>query len=432
MTKRKIANWLLNPDNPGDLPLAEVEQKIKELGLDYVYRKIELPLIKVIKEVEDNGIKIDIKRLEALKKKLEIKLKRLEKKIHKLAGEEFNVNSPKQVSRILFGKLGLDSDSKTGMTKGGIFSTKAEELRKLRGEHPIIDLTLEYRETAKILGTYLSALTSSSNRIHTTLVQTGAATGRLSSQNPNLQNIPPVVKNLFIAESGYKLVALDYSQVELRILASLSQDNKMISAFSEGKDIHQMTASQIFNLPLNKVNKKMRQLAKTLNFGVAYGMGPLAFAGSSGLTVEEAKKFIKEYFSDFQEVKRWQENLKKFAGKNGYIENLNGRRRWLPAINSQNRRLTAEAERIAINMPVQSLGADIIKLAMIKVWRKYKNNDSVRLLLSIHDELLFEIKSDKVKAVASEIKELMENVYQLPDVKLEVDVKMGEDWGVLN
>ena len=408
MTKKEISNWLLNPDNPGDLPLAEAEQKIKEFGLEKVYRKIELPLIEVLDEIKQTGIKLNKKRLRELKKELDSKIKKLENKIYKLVGEKFNLNSPQQLLEILFKKIGIK-----------LSSTNASQLKKIKDKHPIINLVLSYRELFKIKSTYIEPLLELGDRAKTTLIQTGAATGRLASQNPNLQNIPPMVKEVFVADTGCKLVAFDYSQIELRILAALCRDKKMLTTFSSGGDIHQMTASQVFNQPINKVTSEMRRIAKTLNFGVVYGMGANAFAEASGLTVQEARKFISEYFSDFKEIKKWQEQVKGFAKKNGYVENLNGRKRWLKI----------EDERMAINMPVQSLGADIIKLAMVAVWRHFKNNNSARMLLSIHDELLFEIKNDKVKAVAKEIKKIMEDVYYLPGVKLEVNVKIGKSWG---
>jgi len=265
--------------------------------------------------------------------------------------------------------------------------------------------------------------------VHTTFLQTSTATGRLSSQNPNLQNIPSVVKKVFIASSGYELVSLDYSQIELRILAGLSNDPKMLKAFKADQDIHRLTASQVFDIPLDKVTSEERNMAKTLNFGIVYGMGAVAFARSSGLSRKEARHFIEEYFSDFKKIKKWQEEVKEGVRKNGYVENLNGRKRWLPAITSVNRFLASEAERAAINMPIQSLAADIIKLAMIKVHQQYKNDD-VRLLLSIHDELLFEIKSDKVNSVVKKITQIMESVYNFP-VHLKVDVSVGKNWADL-
>ncbi len=424
--KNKIANWLLNPDNPmsdeGDLL-----GRLKEEGLEKIFNEIELPLVEVLRSMERLGIKINKKTVKKLLTDYNKELQTLEKNIYKEAGEEFNINSPQQLSKILFEKLEIKPRGRA--TKSGLHSTRAEKLQDLKEEHTIIKLIIQYRESFKIKSTYLEPLIKLGDRVHTTFLQTSTATGRLSSQNPNLQNIPLVVKRVFIASPGYKLVSLDYSQIELRILAGLSNDPKMISAFKKDQDIHRLTASQVFNVELDKVTVDMRKMAKTLNFGIVYGMGAVAFARSSGLSRKEADHFIKEYLADFKKIKAWQEKIKKKALKIGYVENLNGRKRWLPAINSVNRFLASEAERAAINMPIQSLAADIIKLAMIKVYQQYKNDD-VRLLLSIHDELLFEIKSDKVNSVVKKITQIMETVYDFP-VRLKVDVSIGKNWADL-
>ncbi len=415
-----IANWLLNPDNPQNLPLKEAEEEIKRRGLDKVYREIELPLIEVLEKMQNEGVAIDKGALKKMTADHDRQISLLEKKIYKAAGEKFNINSPQQLSAVLLKKLGT-----------ALSSTKAEKLQGLKGAHPIIDLILRYRGTFKIKSTYLEPFGKLGGRVHTTFIQTGAVTGRLSSQNPNMQNVPPIVRKIFVAGRGYKLVSLDYSQLDLRILAALSGDQKMMAAFARGDDIHKLTASQVFKVDLQKVEPKMRDLAKTLNFGVIYGMGAAAFSKTSGLSRKEAEQFIKEYFSDFPEIKKWQEKIKQKARKNGFVKNLNGRMRWLPLINSADRFLAAEAERAAINMPVQSLGADIIKLAMIKVFNEFKKNSGVRLLLSVHDELLFEIKSDKVRERVKKIKRIMEEIYLLNGVDLKVGITGGKSWGNL-
>jgi len=424
--KNNIANWLLNPDNPIDSGEGLVS-KLKKEGLENIFNEIELPLVDVLRSMEELGIKINKNEVKKLLTKYNKELKVLEKKIYKEAGEEFNINSPQQLSKILFEKLDIKPRGRA--TKSGLHSTRAEKLQELKEEHSIINLITKYRESFKIKSTYLEPLFKLGDRVHTTFLQTSTATGRLSSQNPNLQNIPSVVKKVFIASSGYELVSLDYSQIELRILAGLSNDPKMLKAFKADQDIHRLTASQVFDIPLDKVTSEERNMAKTLNFGIVYGMGAVAFARSSGLSRKEARHFIEEYFSDFKKIKKWQEEVKERARKNGYVENLNGRKRWLPAITSTNKFLSSEAERAAINMPIQSLAADIIKLAMIKVHQQYKNDD-VRLLLSIHDELLFEIKSDKVNSVVKKITQIMESVYNFP-VHLKVDVSVGKNWADL-
>ena len=424
--KNKIANWLLNPDNPLDNEEG-LFSKLKKEGLENIFNDIELPLVNVLRSMEGLGIKINKNEVKKLLIKYNKELNVLEKKIYKEAGEEFNINSPQQLSKILFEKLDIKPRGRA--TKSGLHSTRAEKLQELKEEHPIINLITKYRESFKIKSTYLEPLFKLGDRVHTTFLQTSTATGRLSSQNPNLQNIPSVVKKVFIASLGYDLVPLDYSQIELRILAGLSNDPKMLKAFKADQDIHRLTASQVFDIPLDKVTSEERNMAKTLNFGIVYGMGAVAFARSSGLSRKEARHFIEEYFSDFKKIKKWQEEVKEGVRKNGYVENLNGRKRWLPAITSVNRFLASEAERAAINMPIQSLAADIIKLAMIKVHQQYKNDD-VRLLLSIHDELLFEIKSDKVNSVVKKITQIMESVYNFP-VHLKVDVSVGKNWADL-
>ena len=298
---------------------------------------------------------------------------------------------------------------------------------------------LKYREIFKLKSTYvepLRELADKNGRIHTTFVQTGTGTGRLSSQNPNIQNIPITsewgkqIRAVFIAEAGYKIAAFDYSQIELRVLASVSGDKKMVEAFKKDMDIHRLTASQVYNVPAEKVTPEMRHVAKTLNFGVAYGMGSNAFAQVSGLSVDEARKFIKEYYDDFYEVKLWQEKTIQKARQTGYVENLNGRRRWLPNIANPNRRLASADERMAINMPIQGLAADIIKLAMIKVAAKIKAKKwqkNVRMLLSVHDELVFEIADGIIKDAVELIKSEMENAYKI-SVPLKVESGYGDNW----
>ena len=286
----------------------------------------------------------------------------------------------------------------------------------------------------------LQELIGKDGRIHTSFIQTGAATGRLSSQNPNLQNIPvstewgKKIRGAFIAEKGNSLVSLDYSQIELRVLASVAGDPEMIAAFKKGLDIHKVTASKVFNVPIEKVTSEMRSLAKTLNFGVIYGMGPNAFAQTGNISVVEAKKFIQEYFADFSSVKGWQEDMINRAKKDKYVTNLNGRRRLVPGITHPNRRFSSEAERVVTNMPIQGLAADIIKLAMIKtdeLIHKKKWQDKVCLLLSIHDELIFEVSDKMVDEVLTEIKKVMEAAYKLKDVELKVDSAVGKSWAEL-
>ena len=424
----KIVNFLLDPDAPKELPQKEASAQLEKLGLTKVFLEIEKPLMPVLEEMSNNGILIDQKRLIVLKKKNEGKIKEFEKEIYKLAGGEFNLNSPKQMSEVLFKKLGLKARGAT--TKTGLQSTKASKLEELKGEHKIINLILDYRELFKINSTYLEPLSHFKGRVHTTFLQTGAATGRLSSVNPNLQNIPDSVKEVFLAEEGFKLVSLDYSQIELRILAVLAKDENLIEAFKNDLDIHRLTASQVLGVSLEKVTEEERRFAKTLNFGVIYGMGATAFARNTGLKRVEAEKFIENYFKGFPKIKKFQEGLVEEARKNGYIRNLNGRIRWLKFINNENGFLRAGAEREAINAPIQGLAADIMKLALIAVHHECKKDHDVRMLLTIHDELLLEIKEEGVEKIAKIIKQTMENVYPM-GVKLKVGMSIGDRWSDL-
>ncbi len=399
--------------------------------------EIETPLTPILKEMENWGIKTDTKKLAEIGTKLSGELKIITEKIYKEADVVFNINSPKQLLEILKIKFKLK-----------INSTNYDKLTGLKVKPPIIGLILKYRELSKLKGTYIEPLAelaktdpNGKNRIHPTFVQLKAATGRITCENPNLQNIPEGIRGVFIAEKGYKLASFDYSQIELRILASVTGDKKMIEAFEKNKDIHQITASNIFNVAPDEVTNDMRKLAKTLNFGIAYGMGPRSLSQQSGLTMEEAKKFIKEYFEDFSSIKKWQEQVILKARQDGFVENLNGRVRSLPEITSFNQRFQAEAERMAINFPIQSLAADIIKLAMIKVAERLREKgkwgEKAKMLLTIHDELVFEIKDDAdLKKIVELIKETMESVYTLPaspsiggKVPLVINEGVGDNWG---
>jgi DNA polymerase-1 len=450
----KIAAWLLNPDEKdfsiegvlkkfgGDVSraYAELSEKINSFGLTKIFHEIEIPLIPVLVEIEKVGILCDEKELLSLKNALQKELVVLETEITSLAGEQFNINSPQQVGQILFKKLGIKNGKKK-KTKTGMSSTAESVLLELKNQHPIIEKILVYREDTKILSTYVVPLIEfakedSKHRIHTTYLQTGTATGRLSSEKPNLQNIPQEsrwsksLRKAFIPEHGFSLVSFDYSQLELRLLAHISEDKKLSSAFWNKKDIHNLTASQIFNIDESLITPELRRVAKTLNFGVAYGMGARAFSATSGISLEDARRFINEYFFDFPGVKRWQEKTKEMARNSGIIRNENGRIRIFPR-NTKNQWALSEIERAAINMPVQSLGADIIKRAMIKIedFIREKNiKSSVRIILTIHDELIFEIHDDILKTVVDPIKKIMESSTKL-SVPLLVDVKMGKNWG---
>ncbi len=411
--------------------------QLEEKNLLNLFQKIEMPLVSVLVKTERNGVKINSNFLKNLSQELENKIQKLKVNIYKLVGCQFNIDSPLQLKEVLFEKLKITSQEikkiKTGL------STAAKELEKLKGQHPAIDLILEYRELSKSKSTYLDALpilvNSKTDRIHTNFNQTITATGRLSSSGPNLQNIPIrselgcQIRKAFIAEPGYKLVSIDYSQIELRIAASLANDQKMIETFKRGKDIHQQTASEIFGCPLDKVSSLMRRQAKTINFGIIYGMGVHGLAQAAGLGQEEAKNFMEKYFTVHQGIKNYIEETKALARSLGYVETLFGRRRWLPDIVSNVAQIKNAAERMAINFPIQGTAADIIKMAMIELDKQIDSLGwEIKMILQVHDELVFEIKEDLVKKASPIIKEIMETVCHLR-VPLEAEVFWGNNWG---
>jgi len=424
--------------------LKEIEQAYKEKILSKKVYQLEKDLMPVLEKMEKTGVKLDIDFLKKLSKKLDLRLQELEKEIYKSAGINFNINSFQQLSEILFQKLKIPQ---TGLKKtpGGVISTSASELQKLKGKHKIIDLILEYRELMKLKTTYvdtLPKLVDDKKRIHTTYHQLGTTTGRLSSSNPNLQNIPirgkwgREIRKAFIAEKGYKLLSADYSQIELRIAACLAKDEKMIEAFKNNQDIHKITAAEINNVSLAEVTPEMRYQAKTLNFGVLYGMSVNGFALAAGVSRERAKDFIDEYKVDFRGIAKYVEETKEKARKKGYIETVLGRRRYLPEIDSSNFRVRQSTERMAINMPIQGTAADIIKVAMVELVKNL--SVGARLLLQVHDELVLEAKEDKTKEVVELVKNTMENVLDQPIFKesksifkipLKVEIKIGDNWG---
>ncbi|NTU67110.1 MAG: DNA polymerase I [Candidatus Moranbacteria bacterium] len=401
-----------------------------------VFEDVEMPLVEILSAMEINGVKFDPDVFHGISEKIEKRIKTLEDGIYEAAGETFNINSPKQLSEILFVKLKIPTDNlKKGKT--GTISTASSELKKIKDQHDVIGKIEEYREIFKLKTTYLDTLPSlvdNNSRIHTCFNQAVAATGRLSSSDPNLQNIPirtdlgQLLRAAFVADEGWKLVSADYSQIDLRVVAHVSEDKTMIELFWKGEDIHRATAAEINKVTPSKVSDKMRSRAKELNFGVIYGMGAFGFSARTGISREEAKKFIDAYFERFQGVARYMKYMKEFAKKNGYVETEIGRRRYIPEINSSNFQVANSAERMAINMPIQGLSADIVKIAMIKVYDEYKNNPDVRMILQVHDEIILEVKEDAAEEVGKKVKEIMESAYKLK-VPLLVDVHMGDNWG---
>ncbi len=432
------------PDSD-ERPLAEVdairglvsffESELSLQHLDSVWERFERPLISVLADMEEKGVLIDRAYFAGLTERFRGEKARLEREMEQLAGESFNAGSPQQLARILFDVLKISSKGiKRGKT--GI-STAASELEKLEGAHPIIEKIGEYREVAKLLSTYVEALpglADATGRVHTTYNQLGAATGRMSSTNPNLQNIPirtelgREIRRGFVASKGHVLLSCDYSQIELRVIAALAKDVKMIEAFRQGVDIHTATAAAIWHVGLDEVTKEQRRAAKAVNFGIIYGQGPVGLSKATGVPFDEAKQFIAEYFHVYAGVREYLDQTKVMARANGYVETLFGRRRPIPDIHSPLPQFRAGAERMAINMPVQGTAADLMKLAMIEVAKQLpKISTKARMLLQVHDELVFEVPEDEVKKIAPQIVDVMQTVEKI-GVPIIVDAKAGVNW----
>lgn len=416
----------------GKAMLAELEKT----GSAKVMNDIELPLIPILYDMETTGVCVDVKALERFSKVLQKNLDELTAKIQKLAGEEFNVNSPSQLATILFEKLQLPTKGIKKTASG--FSTAATELEKLEGTHEIIPLIGEYRERAKLQSTYaesLPKLVKKDGRIHTTYNQTIAATGRLSSVDPNLQNIPiktelgNEIRKAFVADKGKILIAADYSQVELRLAAVIAKDKPFIDAFKDGADIHTRTAAEVWEVEESQVTSEQRRAAKAINFGILYGMGPRSLARSTNMSMDEAKGFIDRYFQIHHAIRTYLDETKIKAHADGYVETLFGRRRYFPEIQGGVPMLVAMAERMAINMPVQGTAADLMKMAMISThgWLAHSGWPA-KMLLQVHDELVIECDEKAVDAVAKGVKEMMEGVAHF-DVPLAVEVETGKNWG---
>lgn len=416
----------------------EIEQLHKAGVLSDELREIETRLIPVIDHMQKAGIKIDKKYFSSLGKEMQKELESLEAKIQKEAQGNFTITSPKQLSEVLFSRLALPLKG-IKKTSGGMVSTASPELEKLEALHPIIPLLLSYRELQKIYTTYVKPLplmADAKGRIHTTFHQLGTATGRMSSSNPNLQNIPVQgtwgkrIRAGFVAEKGWQFLSLDYSQTELRIAAYLAEDPVLKEAFENGEDIHQVTAATVFNVSLKDVTKEMRNRAKALNFGILYGMGAQGFAKSAKISLEEAQDFIANYTARFPRIASFIEESKAFARTYGYAETLYKRKRYLPDIVSFTPQLRAAAERMAVNHPIQGTNADLMKMAMVDIYDTIIRKDpSSRLLLQIHDELLFECKGGKMEELLPRMKDRMEHAGNSEGIFLKVDAKAGTSWG---
>jgi 5'-3' exonuclease len=386
----------------------------------------------VLEQMTKNGILVDLKFLDKFGKDLKKRLINIEKGIYSGVGHEFNLNSPKQLSEVLFDELKLPVFRKTKTGR----STDEETLRELSSAHPAIPLLLEYRQLFKLVSTYIDALPKSvgeDGRIHSTFNVEGSATGRLSSTNPNLQNIPirgqlgGEMRKAFIAPKGKVILGADYSQIELRVMAHFSDDPNLKKAFEEGLDIHAATASKVFNIPIDKVTKEQRTVGKTMNFAVLYGQGPHALSRQLAVEYEVARTYIAEYFAGFPKVKEWMQKTLEFGFKNGYVETLMGRRRYIPELQASNRMFKAAGERAAINHPVQGTAADMIKKAMVEIGKE----DGCLMILQVHDELLFECDPKDVEETAKMVKTKMENALKL-SVPVIVDLKVGKNWGEMN
>ena len=411
-----------------------MEENLKESNMDGLLYHVEMPLVEVLADMEYEGVKVDKEKLNELGSQFKEIIKKLESEIYKISGEEFNINSPKQLGVILFEKLGLPVIKKT---KTG-YSTNAEVLDKLKDQSPIIDKIIEYRQIVKLNSTYVEGLLSIINpidgRIHSSFNQTITTTGRISSTEPNLQNIPVKlemgrnIRKVFISDKGCKLVDADYSQVELRVLAHMSQDETMIDAFKHNEDIHTKTASQVFNVSMDEVTSKQRSDAKAVNFGIVYGKSDFGLSEDLNIPVKQAKEYIENYFNKYNKIKEFMDNIIEDASSNGYVTTILNRRRYIPEIKSSNFMLRNAGKRAAMNAPIQGSAADIIKIAMINVYKKLEeNNLKSKLILQVHDELIVEAVDSEIDIVKKIVKDEMENAVCL-DVNLDVDLNIGDSW----
>lgn len=411
-----------------------MEENLKESNMDGLLYHVEMPLVEVLADMEYEGVKVDKEKLNELGSQFKEIIKKLESEIYEISGEEFNINSPKQLGVILFEKLGLPVIKKT---KTG-YSTNAEVLDKLKDQSPIIDKIIEYRQIVKLNSTYVEGLLSIINpidgRIHSSFNQTITTTGRISSTEPNLQNIPVKlemgrnIRKVFISDKECKLVDADYSQVELRVLAHMSQDETMIDAFKHNEDIHTKTASQVFNVSMDEVTSKQRSDAKAVNFGIVYGKSDFGLSEDLNIPVKQAKEYIENYFNKYNKIKEFMDNIIEDASSNGYVTTILNRRRYIPEIKSSNFMLRNAGKRAAMNAPIQGSAADIIKIAMINVYKKLEeNNLKSKLILQVHDELIVEAVDSEIDIVKKIVKDEMENAVCL-DVNLDVDLNIGDSW----
>ncbi|MDR3570741.1 MAG: DNA polymerase [Candidatus Pacebacteria bacterium] len=462
LEETSIALWLLHSDtttptledilayeNTDSFETAKktIFTELKKTGrLQEVFDRIEKPLIPVVHSMNETGIYLDTKYLAELSHEYNKELAAIATRIYDVAGHEFNIGSPKQLATVLFDELKISSGGKQKMTATGARTTKEDELLKMAEGNPIVVDVLQYRELQKLLGTYIDkmpSLVGEDGRLHAQFLQSGTVTGRMGCENPNLQNIPIKteygrrIREAFAAPKGFVLASLDYSQIELRIAAGLSGDKDLVTIFKNNEDVHAATASHVFGVPQDKVDKEMRRKAKVINFGILYGMGVNALKANLGMgtTREEASNFLEQYFKNFSGLAAFVEEQKKLARQHGYTETLYGRRRYFPGIRSPLPGIVAQAERMAVNAPIQGTQADIIKLAMIEADRVIEKNGwqkKARLMLQVHDELVYEIEEGESEKIAREICSIMENVVSqkaLSGVPIVAEIAIGENWG---
>jgi DNA polymerase-1 len=422
---------------------AELERDLARTGVQRLLDEIEMPLVPVLAEMELTGVLLDMTFFSQMSGELQTRLTEIEKQVYEAVGKVFNINSTQQLSDILFNRLRLEPPDRGRKTASGHYSTSADVLEELRGQHPVVDRVLEYRELAKLKSTYVDALPaqvdSVTGRVHTSFNQTGSVTGRLASSNPNLQNIPirtevgRRVRQGFIAAPGSVLLSVDYSQIELRIVAHMAQDAAMLDAFRQGRDIHATTASAVFGVPLDSVTKDQRRHAKAVNFGLIYGMSAFGLTRSTDLTLAEAENFVKAYFKEFPGVKRYLDETRRLAASQGYVETMLGRKRYFPALKNQlNQALRNREEREAINAPIQGTAADVMKLAMLCIPAALQQAGlSGKMLLQVHDEIVIECPKVELERTASVVQSAMESAYSL-SIPLSTEARWGLNWNAMS
>ena len=417
-----------------------LKKRMVDRNCTKIFEEIEMPLVPLLMSMEREGISLDTAFFEKFSREMGERLNEIETDVYEHAGHTFNINSTQQLSKVLFEELKLEPPDRSKKTSSGHYSTAAAVLDELKGNHPVVDLLLEYRELSKLKSTYLDSLPLQVNprtgRVHTSFSQTGSVTGRLASSDPNLQNIPTrteigrKVRLGFVASPGHTLVSVDYSQIELRIVAHMAGDRAMLEAFREGQDIHATTAAAIYDIPLNEVTKDQRRHAKAINFGLIYGMSPFGLSRSTDLTLAEAENFVKDYFEHFPGVKKYLDNIRVVAARQGFVETMLGRRRYFPNLaNPVNAMMRNREEREAINAPIQGTAADIMKIAMINVQSALAASGlRTRMILQVHDELVLEVPEGELDAAVKLVRQVMEEAYKL-DIPLLTEARNGINWG---